>query len=64
MRFVKIEFKGQLSRLATRKPEKRLKGNIKTQLVASKDNAVYPFDGLIWPDEMFNLQSVTEGECL
>ena len=64
MQFVKVEFMGQLSKLATQKSNKKLRGNIKTKLVASNDSFVYPFDGLIWPDEMFNLQSVTEGECL
>ena len=64
MQFVKVEFMGQLSKLGTQKPKKKLRGNIKTKLVASNDSFVYPFDGLIWPDEMFNLQSVTEGECL
>ena len=64
MQFVKVEFMGQMSKLAVKNSDKKLRGNIKTKLVASKDNVVYPFDGLIWPDEMFNLQSVTEGECL
>ena len=64
MQFVKVEFMGQISKLAVKKPDKKLRGNVKTKLVASKDNVVYPFDGLVWPDEMFNLQSVTEGECL
>ena len=64
MQFVKVEFMGQMSKLALRNPSEKLRGNIKTKLVASNNSAIYPFDGLIWPDEMFNLQSVTEGECL
>ena len=64
MQFVKVEFMGQMSKLATRNPGKKLRGNIKTKLVASNDSTIYPFDGLVWPDEMFNLQSVTQGECL
>ena len=64
MQFVKVEFMGQMSKLKAQNSRKKLRGNIKTKLVASGNNVVYPFDGLIWPDEMFNLQSITEGECL
>ena len=64
MQFVKVEFMGQMSRLAVKKSDTKLRGNVKTKLVAAKGSVIYPFDGLIWSDEMFNLQSVTEGECL
>ena len=64
MKFVKVELMGQMSRLARQHPDKKLKGNIKTKLVASTASITFPFDGVIWPDEMFNLQSLTKGECL
>ena len=65
MQFVKIELMGQMSRLRGSKGvAKRLKGNIATKLVASNSTMTFPFDGLVWPDEMFQLQSVTKGECL
>ena len=64
MRFVKVELMGQLSQLASSHRKKKLKGNIKTKLVASNSSMTFPFDGIVWPDEVFNLQSVTQGECL
>lgn len=64
MQFVKVELLSQLSRLASRGTGQRLRGNVKTNLVASNDSITFPFDGVAWPDEFFNLQSVTEGECL
>ena len=64
MRFVKVELLSQLSRLADRVGKPKLKGNHKTTLVASNSSLTFPFDGIIWPDEVFNLQSVTEGQCL
>lgn len=65
MQFVKVELMSQMSRLAARPGgTKKLRGNVKTNLVASNDSMTFPFDGVAWPDEFFNLQSVTEGECL
>ena len=64
MQFVKIELMGQVSRLIRHRPDKKLKGNIKTTLVTSRNSITFPFDGVVWPDEMFNLQSLTKGECL
>ena len=64
MQFVKVELMSQVFRLARHRPNKKLKGNIKTKLIASRNSITFPFDGVIWPDEMFNLQSLTKGECL
>ncbi len=65
MQFVKVELMSQMSRLAANTGgTKKLRGNVKTNLVASKNSMTFPFDGVAWPDEFFNLQSVTEGECL
>ena len=64
MQFVKVELMSQVSRLAQHRSDKKLKGNIKTKLIASRNSTTFPFDGVVWPDEMFNLQSLTKGECL
>ncbi|MCY4643992.1 MAG: hypothetical protein OXB88_05185 [Bacteriovoracales bacterium] len=64
MRFVKVELMHQVSNLAAHASGKKLKGNIKTKLTVSNNSMAFPFDGVVWPDEMFNLQSLTEGKCL
>jgi tetratricopeptide (TPR) repeat protein len=67
MQFVKVELLSQVgeSTKLTEKndlsPAKMAEG--KEKITASGDQN-FPFDGVVWPDELFKLRSVNQGQCI
>ncbi len=65
MRFVKVEMMGQLQEV---QDIVGFKDGDKVSTVSSalqkKDQQVFPFDGIIWGDEMFRLYTEAESFCL
>lgn len=74
MRFVKVEAMTQIRKyaaLAKTNPKSRKTNSenqsdsVKLGQAANlKGKIVFPFDGVMWPDELFNLYSTAETECL
>jgi hypothetical protein len=68
MKFVKVELLSQLRLAAQGQPTTQ--DSISTSLSAPARQAVsdasmnYPFDGVVWTDELFRLRSVVQGKCL
>jgi|GEM_PF-1644087 len=79
MQFVKVELYSQVRTLAQEAGEQasnqqsadlekenadRLHGNTQLMLKqASAGELVFPFDGVVWPDELFHLTSVAQSKC-
>ncbi len=66
MRFVKVELLSQVSQLEglTRKealPEDRTQAMKKK--IEDHSEMSFPFDGVVWPDEVFKLKAVANGQC-
>ncbi len=66
MKFVKVELLSQLTELTAKQggTAPLEGGNTKVALQQEKDAVVFPFDGVVWNDEVFHLRAVTEGACL
>jgi hypothetical protein len=70
MQFVKVELLSQVSEIAQQKSpaDDQIKLSAASATAGKKFNQegqmVFPFDGVIWPDELFKLRSVTQGRCL
>lgn len=74
MRFVKVEAMTQIRKFAAlakangtaqNNTEETKSDQVKLgQAAQLKDKIVFPFDGVMWPDELFNLYSTAETECL
>ena len=74
MQFVKVELLSQLRYFSKlhRSPSEPVASNdakekerAKTDLnLASDGDRSFPFDGVVWPDELFKLRSVAMGQCL
>lgn len=78
MQFVKVELYSQVRTLAQSEEESsdarssalqretsdRLHSETQTMLKqASQGEQVFPFDGVVWPDELFHLTSVAQSKC-
>ncbi len=71
MQFVKVELLSQVAAtkdsdqvlLSAASAQKSAPSNPATQF-SGKDTIVFPFDGVIWPDELFRLRSLSRGRCL
>lgn len=62
MKFVRIELLSQARLLVT--TDTITTGQAAPLKVAAADHEqVYPFDGVIWPDELFKLRSLVRGKC-
>ena len=76
MEFVKVELLSELRFFAklngsasggtpSAQASEREKNEGKQLLASASDGAaVFPFDGVVWPDELFKLRSVAAGQCL
>ncbi len=79
MRFVKVEFMSQVRALSQAKetsPELLVKETAKEEsgkrtteqtvakLKTEENEIAFPFDGVVWPDEVFKLRSVAQAQCL
>ena len=73
MRFVKVEMLSQLSEaraaeVAAQDAPDATADEIHTTSAATlrdqPEDMTFPFDGIVWPDEMFKLKSVAESRCL
>ncbi|MGB0453840.1 MAG: hypothetical protein ACPGJV_09010 [Bacteriovoracaceae bacterium] len=71
MRFVKVEAMTQIRKYAamakthSQARKKTVRDSVKLAQAANlKDKMIFPFDGVVWPDELFNLYSTAETECL
>jgi tetratricopeptide (TPR) repeat protein len=79
MRFVKVEFMSQvraLSQQETTSPELLVKATAKEEsgmhtteqavakLKTDEGEIAFPFDGVVWPDEIFHIRSVAQAQCL
>lgn len=66
MKFVKVELLSQLTELTAKQggTAPLENSNAKVALQQEKDAVVFPFDGVVWNDEVFHLRAVTEGVCL
>lgn len=66
MQFVKIELLSQVSQVEslTSKQEapKEIMQAAKNKINEQGDHS-FPFDGVIWPDELFKLRALTDGQC-
>lgn len=65
MRFVKIELLTELNQLKSVAAVPASDEVHVSQAAARRDQADmnFPFDGVVWPDEMFKLQAVAESQC-
>jgi len=72
MRFIRIEFLSQVRRLALQSDMNANKtasagvqddSSPKEKIAAATDDQVFPFDGVIWPDEFFTLRSAAANRC-
>ncbi len=66
MQFVKVELLSQVSSLSAN--DVKATNNDALKIDAKKEisragEVVFPFDGTVWPDEVFKLRAVTEGRC-
>ncbi len=79
MRFVKVEYMSQvraLSQAAETSPDLLVKADAKEdagkrtteaavkQLKTEDGEIAFPFDGVVWPDEIFHIRSVAQAQCL
>jgi hypothetical protein len=67
MKFVKVELLSQMSTLAEKSKVEQKSLSEETRKLAAKEDTnsiMFPFDGVIWNDEVFRLRSVTESVCL
>jgi tetratricopeptide (TPR) repeat protein len=69
MRFVRIELVSQLRKGFKPKPNSEVStANAKDEMQKVSSNASgkwsFPFDGVVWPDEEFSMQSVAPNVCL
>lgn len=62
MRYVKVELLTQVQQLA--QVEKFAQPKTAENTLNTGNAQVYPFDGVVWPDELFSLQSTAETQCL
>lgn len=72
MRFVRIEFLSQIRRLALQSDMKSNQtaaagsqddSSPKEKIAPTAGDQVFPFDGVIWPDEFFTLRSAAANRC-
>jgi tetratricopeptide (TPR) repeat protein len=79
MRFVKVEFLSQVRALAQQNetnPDLLVKSSAKeemkkdvsdkatAQLKTEENEIAFPFDGVVWADEIFHIRSVAQAQCL
>ena len=68
MRFVRLELLSQVRRLASEQKAKTEQvaslGALEARSVATAGgDLIYPFDGVVWPDEFFKLRSAAMNRC-
>jgi hypothetical protein len=66
MQFVKVEWLSQVSQLEglEKKVAQKSDSNQQPQNNPSiKAELSFPYDGVVWPDEVFKLRAVTNGQC-
>jgi len=66
MQFVKIELLSQVSQIEglTKKDEKNSDvANAAKADPTNQGDLSFPYDGVVWPDEVFKLRAVTNGQC-
>ncbi len=66
MRFVKVELLSQVSQLEglTRKEAlPAYRSQAMKQKIEDHSEMSFPFDGVVWPDEVFKLKAVANGQC-
>lgn len=73
MQFVKVEYMSQVRDFAQLEAGGHIGDSIQVTSAAPRDSRaldsakgdiVFPFDGVIWADEMFKLRSVAQGKCM
>jgi tetratricopeptide (TPR) repeat protein len=66
MQFVKIELLSQVSQVESltskQAAPKEVMQAAKTKINEQGDHS-FPFDGVVWPDELFKLRALTDGQC-
>ena len=70
MQFVKVELLSQMGQMeqlttttVTSPAAEQNEVSMKADLKANADQT-YPFDGVVWPDELFKLRSLSNGKCV
>lgn len=63
MKFVRIELLSQARLLASQTDAITLSQAAPMKVQATDGEQVYPYDGVIWPDELFKLRSLVRGKC-
>ncbi len=66
MQFVKVELLSQVSEvdsLTNKQPPSNEMINTAKIKIKSEGEMNFPFDGVVWPDELFKLRAVTNGQC-
>lgn len=67
MQFVKVELMSQIQQLAKLpafKESNTLKIPDKTIVAEEAKEIAFPFDGIVWSDELFRVRSAAQGRCL
>jgi len=69
MRFVRVELMSQVGALAAESKQAKPSAQVatpsaETKIDSSDASMVFPFDGVIWPDELFRLRSAAQAKCL
>jgi tetratricopeptide (TPR) repeat protein len=68
MQFVKVELLSQVgeqTKLTDKSnPLTPAKVEDGKQKIMANGDQTFPFDGVVWPDELFKLRSVTQGQCI
>lgn len=62
MRFVKIEYMTRVRELVANAAPKAV--SVAASFEKKPDQMIFPFDGVMWPDELFKLQSLAQNQCL
>jgi hypothetical protein len=66
MKFVKVELLSQVREQASAgSPAGALTASLEKQSALKRDGSqTYPYEGVVWADELFQLQAVSQGKCL
>lgn len=64
MQFVKVELLSQVRLYGQNTNTDEIRVSSAAVIRAENQDMSFPFDGVIWPDELFRLRSVAQGRCL